>query len=287
MKLEFTKSVDTEHEIKLESRIVSAEWTVGVAYGGLPASFVVHTELVGYGAPIKVTGKSAKGKKLGKIKGVVADNVFKGSLTAPEDISLGDEVFFEASLPKHSLNAESESIPARPPIEVTNLKWSAAEARRGDVLTLTADVKNVLDDTPAVITIYEHDQDSAHDRIVELPVTIVGEKAELDWEYEYHEDTDEIPTEDELQKYGNSYNPPEYFFTLKVCEFEFGKEQESGLLLFKDWIEVSLANPMGKESYTLTLPDNSTREGKFDSEGRMREDGIPPGPILVQIKEEE
>ena len=42
------------------------------------------------------------------------------------------------------------------------------------------------------ILIYEHDQDGAHDRICEIPAVVQDGKIEVKWEYEYHEDTDEI-----------------------------------------------------------------------------------------------
>ena len=90
------------------------------------------------------------------------------------------------------------------------------------------------------IIIYEFDRDGAHDKIVELPATVKNKKIELQWAYEYHEDTDEIPSDAEMQRYGRNYNPPEYFFTVKVDKQEFGKKQESGLLEFKDWIEIEL-----------------------------------------------
>jgi hypothetical protein len=287
MSLKFTKGTDTEHEIKLDSVLISAEWRAGVADGGQSVEFEVRTSMVGEGAPVKIKGKSAKGKKLGKVDGTMRGNTFVGSFDIPEDIELGDEVFLEVKLPKNSLNGESGRIPARPPIEVTNMKWSAQEARRGEVLTLTADVKGVPPETEATVTIYEHDQDGAHDKITELPAVVVGEKIETDWEYEYHEDTDDIPTEEEMQRYGRSYNPPEYFFTIKFERAEFGKAQESGLLKFKDWVEISLADDTGalvpNEKYTLNLPDGTKREGSLDSNGQAREDGVPPGAVSVEF----
>ncbi|MDH4033519.1 MAG: hypothetical protein OEV80_06940, partial [candidate division Zixibacteria bacterium] len=110
--LKFTKATDSEHEVKLDSELISVTWTCGKAIGGQTASFVVQTEMVGEGAPIKVKGKSEKGKKLGKVTGVVRRNSFSGAFDIPEDIELGDKVFFEAKLSKNSLEGESEHIPA-------------------------------------------------------------------------------------------------------------------------------------------------------------------------------
>ena len=66
--------------------------------------------------------------------------------------------------------------------------------------------------------------------------------------HKYFEDSDEIPTQEELDKYGGAYNPPEYFFVINIDGFEFGHEQESGILGFKDYIEINLVDEKGNKS---------------------------------------
>jgi hypothetical protein len=111
----------------------------------------------------------------------------------------------------------------------------------------------------------------------------MSNKIETTWEYEYHEDTDEIPTDEELQSYGLSYNPPEYFFVVKIGD----AEDISGILLYKDYVEIYLKNPGGEpiadEDYILTLPDGTEIEGKVDSEGYAKVEGIPPGKVSVRF----
>jgi hypothetical protein len=245
MELKFNKSTDTEHKIKLESTLISATWNSARAIAGQTASFTVLTSFVGYKAPIQVKGKSEKGKNLGKIKGVILNNKYRGEFEIPEDVELDDRVYFEVELSKNGLSGESNWIPIFPMPRVKNLRWSAKEARREDLLTLSANVENVRDYSEVKLVIYEYDRDGAHDRITELPTVVKNGKIELQWEYEYHEDTDEIPTDEELKKYGKSYNPPEYFFTVKIGEEEYGEDQESGLLVFKDWIEIELVDEEG------------------------------------------
>ncbi len=287
--LEFTKGTDTEHEIKLTSSLVYANWRAGVAYGGQTVGIEVGTAFVGNGAKIEIKGKTANGKKLGKIKDVIKNNKFVGELEIPEDIEFDDEVYFEVKLSKNGISGESDSIPTHPAVRVTNLAWSAAEARSGETVTLTADIAGVRSGTEVTLTIYEHDQDSAHDKIVEMPAAVTDERIELDWEYEYHEDSDEIPTQSEMEQFGGQYNPPEYFFTIKLGDTEFGREQESGLLTFKDWIEVVLANedgsPCADSDYKITLADGSEREGTLDADGRARIEDVPPGQFSVFFPE--
>jgi hypothetical protein len=287
MPLKYTKSTDTEHKIKLDSELIAASWVSGVAYIGLAAKFVVTTAFVGNGSPVEVKGKTQNGKKLGKVKGVVNNNSFTGSLEIPDNVKEGDFAYFEVDVSKCGLKGQSDAIPVAPQVFAKNLKWSAKEARRGDVVTLSADLPGARDDTEVKFTIYEYDRDGANDRISELGARANGQKVKLDWKYEYFEDTDEIPTDEELKKYGKKYNPPEYFFTVKLEGNEFGKKQESGLLLFKDWIEIQLVDGSGAsmkdEDYVLVLADGSERKGKLDSNGCAREENVPPGETELRF----
>jgi hypothetical protein len=287
MALTFNKATDTAHKEKLESELLYAGWKSGVVYIGLTAAFEVKTAFVGSGAPIEITGKTRDGKKLGKIKGVVNGNSFAGRMEIPDSVKEGDWAYFEVDLPKCGLKGKADPVPVCPPIAVTNMKWSAKEARRGDIVTLSADVSGVPDGTDVTLTIYEYDRDGVNDKIVELASKTKDQKVSLDWKYEYFEDTDEIPTDEELKKYGKNYNPPEYFFTANIEGCEFGKKQESGLLEFKDWVEIDLigwdGKPMADEDYEIILPDGSSRKGKLDAMGRAIERDIGPGTCKIDF----
>jgi hypothetical protein len=283
----FTKSTDEQHKIKLDSSIIYAGWNANEAHIGCEVGFEVRTMFVGEGGKISIVGKTENGKKLGKVKGKIYGNCFVGTMPIPEKFKPGDLAYFEVKLSQLGLDDESNRIPIKPKIEVTNMKWDKKEARRGDILKLTADVKGVGDGSKIKVIIYEYDQDDNNDKIAELPAIVKNDKIELSWEYEYHEDTDEIATDNELKKYGKNYNPPEYFFVIDVEGAKFGQKQESGLLLFKDWMEISLTNengePAADEKNELIMPDGSKREGKLDSSGHAREKDIPPGPIEVKF----
>lgn len=287
MKSKFTKSTDTVHKEKLESAIAYANWLAGAAHGGNEIGCEVKTVFVGEGATIKIKGKSDKGKNLGKISATISGNYYIGKLSIPDNIQEDDYVYFEVELPKHGLNETSNRIPAGPPIKVTNLKWDKKEARRDDILKLTADVAGVKDGTEVKVIIFEFDTDGSNDKIVEIPTTVKNKKIELSWEYEYHEDIDEIPTDEELKKYGKKYNPPEYFFVIEIDGLKFGEKQESGLLKFKDYIEIELKDengePIANAKYNLYLADGNKRQGQLDGSGHARESNIPPGKIQVEF----
>jgi hypothetical protein len=285
--LKFTKPADSKEEIKLESALIYADWRQGAAYTGYKAALEVVTVFVGNGAKIEITGKTEKGKKLGKIKDTIDSNRYIGHLEIPGDVEPGDMAYFEVKLSANGIDGESSRIPVYPAPVVTNMAWSAQDARRGDTLKLTADVDKVEAGTEATVTVLEYDNDGAHDKIVELPAVVKDKKIEIDWEYEYHEDVDELPTSEEVERYGASYNPPEYFFAIDINGFKSGTKQESGLLKFKDYIEISLRDvdgtPRADERYVLHLPDGSTKEGRLDARGKAREEGIPPGHVKVEF----
>ena len=287
MDLKFSKGTDSKHTIKLESHLIYAAWKAGIAPVGSDTPLEVVTAFVGHDAQIKIKGKSDGGKTLGSVSGKVKNNVFVGKLTIPDSVKIGDTVYFEVDLSANGIKGESNHIPVVPPIDVTNMKWSVPEARRGDVLTLSATVKGVPDKTDVKVIILEYDADGVHDKITELPATVDKNKLEIKWEYEYHEDVDEIPTDEELMRYGKSYNPPEYFFVVEVAGQAFGKKQESGLLLFKDYVEIVLASQNGTripdQDYVLYLPDGSQRKGKLDKAGQAMERNIPPGDIRIEF----
>lgn len=286
--LSFNKNTDKQETAKVESTLLYAVWISPSAICGQKAVFEVGTSMVGFGAPVEVTVRVDGGKKIGTVKGVMRCDRFRDAIAIPDDLDPEDELYFEVNLSKNSLKGESDRIPVAPPVEIKNLKWSAKEARRGEVLTLSAEVeKGIGPGEEVLITIWEYDAGGVHDKIAELPAIVKDSKTELQWEYEYHEDTDEIPTKEEKEEYGGSYNPPEYFFTVNYHGVVFGRKQESRLLVFKDWFDIVLEDENGQlvpdAKYTLHLADGSTRDGTLDASGRAREEDIPPGAVRVEF----
>lgn len=292
MELEFTKSSDTKHKEKLESQLIFAEWIQNQVYAGLGAGVSVGTLMVGNGAPVEIKAFNGSGKKIGSTDGRIVSNRFQGRIVIPEKTKPGEFVYFKVKLPKNNLSGESNRVIVLPKPKVYDLAWSTDEARRGDLVTISATLENVISHTEVKVIVYEHDGDGAHDKIAELPTQVLNEKIKLTWEYQYTEDTDDILTEDELGRYGESYNPPEYFFTVKLAESEFGKKQESGLLRFKDFIDVFVkwndGTPISEGRYRLRLPNGTELDDILDEDGHLRIDDTDPGPfefLDIQPKE--
>jgi len=282
---EYTKPTDEVHVITLESKITNALWRNKAASVEEKAVFEVWTHFVGNGSDIEIKVEDKRGKKIEKLKGKVYGDYFAGSIVVPQKAK--EELSFTAKLPKHGLEMKSDTLKVIPPIKVTNMKWGQKEARREDLVKLSADIEGVPDETEVIIHIYEYDQDGAHDFITKFPCRVKNKKIEAEWEYEYHEDTDDIPTDEEMKKYGKSYNPPEYFWMVDVYGKRFGEKQESDLLEFKDWIEIELlddeGDPVPNEEYILYLSDGTEKNGNLDPEGYAREEDVPPGKIFIEF----
>jgi hypothetical protein len=285
--LQYDCSTDSEHVIKLESQLVAAVWLSATAPAGRTVRFEVLTALVGEGAKIKATGTSENGLRLGQVSGKVYCNRFSGEFSVPDDARPGDKVYFTVSLPGNGLEGESGRISVVPPIRVAGMRWSSDQVRRGDIVTMSADITGLPNGSEVELVLLEHSSRGAHERVAVIPANVSNDRVEAQWEFEYHSDTNDIPTQAELEPYGGSYSAPRYFFVIRADGQQFGRDQESGLLEFRDVINMEFADPDGSpladEDYAITLPDGSQREGKLDSQGRLHIDDAPPGPVVVSL----
>lgn len=274
---EHTGPTDEIKKIELPSAIQQVLWTQQRVAAGAKAGIEIYTQYVGNNSDLEIELSDHAGKKHDTVKGKISANRALIEITVP---AKAEQILYaDVKLPKHSLEMKSNPLVILPPIEITNLKWDKEEARRGDILKLTADVKGAQEGSEAEIEIWEHDADEAHDLITKFPTVIKDNKVEADWEFEYYEDTDDIPTDEETEK---GYNPPEYFFRVTVN----GVSADSGLLEFKDWIRISLqdfdGNPLKEEEYIIFLPDGTEKRGKLDADGTAIIEDIPPGRFHVE-----
>jgi len=288
MEMKFSRGVNEEHVVKLDSKLVAVQWKIGVAYAGQAAPFEIRTACVGNQAPVKVTGKSVKGTKLGKKSGVIRSNQFNGSFDIPEDIEPGDEIYLEVKLKKNSLDGESLPIPVRPQVTASNLKWDKDKVERGQLVEMSADVRGLAEGETAGVRVYEHDSDGAHFPVTDLEGTVRDGKLKLKWVFEYFDNTEDIPDDEEMKPRDRKYQQPKYFFTVKAGTKEFGKEdQASGLTEFEDKAVFKFIDedglPLADHDFTATLSDGKKQDGKTDAEGIARLTNLPPGRFEVDF----
>jgi hypothetical protein len=280
---------DQQCAVILSSRIIYAAWGIARVFGGACAEIEVRTAYVGENAPIQIRVFGESSGALGGVDDTIFGNRYIADIPIPASVHVDDKIWFIASLPRHGLSAQSEKIPAVPPIQLVSISWGQQQARRGDVIDLRAEFLGLRDIVPCEVHILEYDSDGNHDPINRIPSEIRNGRLNLQWEYEYHEDTDEIPTEEELQHYGSHYNPPEYFFVVEIDGQKFGDGQESGLLRFSDWVEVKvtsgLTKPLEGADYTIYFPDGTTQAGVVDGSGLVRIENVGPGKVYIEFSD--
>jgi len=278
---------DTKNKIKLESSIIYAEWLSPAAVGGYTAELEVVTAMVGEGATIEIKGKSSKGKAPDSIKGTIHGNYFAGSLPIPEKVDPAAEIWFEAKLSKHGLKMESLPIPARPPIYAASLKWDKQEIRRGEIVKLQGKFEGCLPNSEATVIVYEYNPDGHHDKVTTMPTQLKNLDLEVQWEFDYYDNTAQIPIEQEKQKYQKHYVPVEYFFVVVIDGVKIGVNQESGKLKFKETITIVSLNhatdPLSNESVSLTLANAVVKTDTTGGQGKVTMDAVPPGRMQLKI----
>ncbi len=163
---------------------------------------------------------------------------------------------------------------------ISKAVWSVADARVGDTVKLKAEVSGFDSGTKAEFQIFEKDFSSADDLIATLKTETSGDKVEVDWEYQYVEDTDDVMTEKE-KKLG--YSLPEYYFIVKV-ENSIAR---SSILKFKDYVEIRLkdanGNAVANAQYRLYFGNGQILEGTLDSNGYKKAENVPPGDWSVSF----
>jgi hypothetical protein len=269
---------DKAKEVKLTSSIEQVVWTKKSGAPGGKVGLEITTQLVGNNSEVSIQISDKSGSTFDTIKKKMFGGKCWVEVTVPEKAK--EELFAEVRLSKLSLTKKSNGLNVFPPIEIKNLKWDRDEVHRGDIVKITADVTNIYDGAEAEVQIWEYDSDLAHDFVASIPVTIKNKKIETQWEFQYVEDTDDIPTEEETE---TGYQWPEYFFRVIVG----GKSEDSKIMRFKDFIELqwfeSEGVPAAGFDVLIICPDGSEKREKLDDDGKLQLQDIPPGRFRAML----
>ncbi len=157
---------------------------------------------------------------------------------------------------------------------ISSARWSKSKARCGDEITLSCSTKSFPDGTQVTFKIYEKDTKGEDDYITTLLGNVKENRVEAKWKYEYHEDIDDVDSDKEQKEKG--YTKPEYYFKVKIED----KESKSGIVEFKDWIELECVdeedNPLANEKFVLVSSDGKRVEGQLNEKGFAKVSNLPP-----------
>jgi len=162
---------------------------------------------------------------------------------------------------------------------ITKVEWSKAHAKVGDKIKLKVETAGVDDGESADLMIFIKDASFPDTVLDSLKAEVKSDKIEADWEL--HIDEKLLKVQD--GRYGKRYSAPCFYYVVEVA----GLRQRSGILRYKDWMELQLdgedGKPLAGAGYTLHLPDGGVRKGNLDKDGYAKEENLPPGRIDVDF----
>lgn len=176
------RKTNKKHDEKLASQLDVMLWRVVTATAGDKVAYEVRTRYVGNGASITLTINDAAGKKVDTIKGKIIGDQFVGQYEIPVDAKEGVWKFSVKVAKLGLTGTSSNELKVAPLLKLTNAKWDTAEAKHGDILKMTCDVKNANAGDPVEIEVLQSDARGAHVPLVKLLTVVKDNKAELSWE---------------------------------------------------------------------------------------------------------
>jgi len=81
----------------------------------------------------------------------------------------------------------------------------------GEIVKLQGKFEGCLPNSEATVIVYEYNPDGHHDKVTTMPTQLKNLDLEVQWEFDYYDNTAQIPIEQEKQKYQKHYVPVEYF----------------------------------------------------------------------------
>ena len=262
-------TTDEKHIIRVDSILVSNEWEKSAAYAGQKAYFLIYTSFVGYGSPVTVTCRTKSGATVDSFNVKIYNDFHRGFFEVPAHMEEGEQIYFEIFSGPLMFDHASKSIPVFSTPYVENMRWSRYEAERYDILTLSADVYNVQDHTPALLNIYEYDKENAHGIVTKIPVQVAANRIEIMWQYRYSKPLSFLRNRSFLEEQGYEHFPLKYFFTITIGTTEYGKEnQDSGFLRLpnEEISEVDLIefeDLLFHHNSALPLPNGPQKPARF------------------------
>lgn len=163
---------------------------------------------------------------------------------------------------------------------VSNAKWAKDKAEVGEKVKMSAEVEGFEDGTKTAVQIYKRDISNPDVVFETIETEVKSGKIECEWEYKMPEN------EEDKKKFSDEssgFSAPEYYFEVIIENCK----SRSGLLYFKDYIEIKLkdqeGNPLANEEFILYLPNGEVRKGKLDGNGYKKEEKIPSGSCSIKF----
>jgi len=163
---------------------------------------------------------------------------------------------------------------------IVKAAWSVGEAKVGERVKLLVETAGIDSGQKAKLEIFIRDAHFADHLLETINSEVSGDKIEEEWELRI--DDDFIRDQEDKEKAGG-YSSPVFYFRVEAGDVS----ARSGLLEYRDYIELKLADadgkPLANKKFRIFLANGAIREGTLDGNGYARVDGIPPGRVKISI----
>ena len=255
-------------KIKLPSAIEKSSWGANeVAVGGR-VMLEVRTVWVSDGSDIQIKVRDAQGNLIEVLKGNIYYNCFRTQYFVAKANTTGG-MFFEAEMEAHKLKATSHKIKVLPKIEWSQIKWMdqnkniLTEIAEGQLAHLSATVQSLKDGTEGYFEIFFRKSETAVISISIIKCMVKDSKLAIQWKPWLPGTAVEIASQTMLDKVGEKYFQPEYYFEAN-CMGSFGKSENVKLT---SSVAFNFDGHQGETS--MTLPDGSKQQKNVSNEGML------------------
>jgi hypothetical protein len=161
---------------------------------------------------------------------------------------------------------------------ITKAAWSVREAAVDDKVKMEVETIGIDSGEKAKLEIFIKDANFADHLFDTIDTEVKSDKIEHEWKLE----VDENLYASQDYKEGKNYSCPYYYFVVQTA----GLRQRSGLLKYKDWLELEAVDDDGEAlanaMYRIKLPNGSIMSGRLDGNGYAKVENVPPGRISVE-----
>ncbi len=163
--------------------------------------------------------------------------------------------------------------------QIVEVEWSKPQAMADETVLMKVTAEGFEGGETVLLTVMERDVDRLDMPVAHVETTLAGGAAEAQWRF-----PEPDPRDLEAAPGGSlRFSDPAFYFLVDIE----GATGRSGLLKFRDWVEIELKDetgqPVAGADYQVLLRTGEVRTGQLDGSGRAREDDTPAGPVWISF----
>jgi uncharacterized Zn-binding protein involved in type VI secretion len=164
---------------------------------------------------------------------------------------------------------------------IVNAQWSTRQEDVGKAVNLIVDTIGVENGEKAAIDIYVRDANFGDHHLASVEAQVNNNQVKTQWTLSVDEKYLKLC---DLKDTTKRSSRPFFFFRVAIGDLT----EQSAQLYYKDWVEIELKDEDGKaiadKNFKAFLPSGEIREGKTDSQGKARIEGVSPGAAQLEIE---